>query len=81
MASSTTLNNQSQHYNNDGGSAPDGGITAMASDASLVKNKQKGKSLEIIDTEEIFLPSGGTIIEKYLYVTLDKQKNSSQKDG
>ena len=61
MIPSMTLNNQIYNSNNDGYSDPEGGVAAMASVAELQKQKQQLKSLEIIDTEVIFLPSGGNI--------------------
>ena len=37
--------------------------------------------MEIIDTEEIFLPSGGTNTETSLAASLNNQKNGSHKYG
>ena len=45
------------------------------------KQKLQGKSLEIIDTEEIFFPSGGNIAAIATTAPLNKQKNISQKYG
>ena len=41
MTGATTLKNQKYHYNNDGGSAPEGGIASMASATVLKKIKTK----------------------------------------
>ena len=41
MTGATTLKNQKYHYNNDGGSAPEGGIASMATAEVLKKNTKE----------------------------------------
>ena len=53
----------------------------MASAVALEKQKQQLKSLEISDTEEIFLPLGGNIIAIAVSMPLNKNKNGSHKYG
>ena len=53
----------------------------MASTSDLENQKHQGKSLEISDTKEIFLPSGGTNTETSLAASLNNQKNGSHKYG
>ena len=53
----------------------------MASTSDLENQKHQGKSLEISDTKEIFLPSGGTITAIAVAATMNKKKKNYQKYG